>query len=48
LTALGVAASDGFETEIQLAHAPTHVAVEPLDDVSGRALSRSAVVAVGA
>jgi hypothetical protein len=44
LTALGVADSHGFETEIRLPHAPAHIAVEPLDG-DGKALARSAVVA---
>ena len=45
---MGVSASHGFETEIRLDHAPSHLAVEPLDSSGGAGLARSAVVTVGA
>ncbi len=48
LTAIGVSDSHGLETEIRLPHAPTHVAVEPLNGLSDTALARSPVVAVDA
>jgi hypothetical protein len=48
LGALGIADSHGFETEIRLPHAPTYVAVEPLDGSNDRVLARSATVVVGA
>ena len=47
LAPLGVSASHGFETEIRLGHAPSHLAVEPLDASGEVAAARSAVVAVG-
>jgi len=48
LSALGVAESHGFETEIRLRAAPSHVAVEPLDGSGDTALARSAEVVIGA
>ncbi len=48
LAPLGISASHGFETEIRLEHAPSHVAVEPLAGTGDAALARSAVVEVGA
>jgi hypothetical protein len=48
LSTMGVSGSHGFETEIRLGHAPSHLAVEPLDSSGGAGLARSAVVRVGA
>jgi Arylsulfotransferase (ASST) len=45
---VGVSVSHGFETEIRLGHAPSHLAVEPLGGSGDAALARSAVVTVGA
>jgi Arylsulfotransferase (ASST) len=44
---VGVSASHGFETEIRLGHAPSHLAVEPLGGSGDAALARSVVVTVG-
>jgi hypothetical protein len=46
LRTAGVADAHGFETEIELPHAPSHVAVEPLS-ADGAMLARSAVARVG-
>jgi Arylsulfotransferase (ASST) len=48
LSTIGVAESHGFETEIRLRSAPSHLAVEPLDGSGDATLARSAVVRVGA
>jgi len=48
LSMLGVAESHGFETEIRLHRAPSHVAVEPLDGSGDTVLARSAAVVIGA
>jgi hypothetical protein len=47
LAPLGIGAAHGFETEIRLRQAPTHLAVEALDGSGEVALARSAVVTVG-
>jgi Arylsulfotransferase (ASST) len=48
LRTVGIAEVRGFETEILLPRAPSHVAVEPMGEFDGAALARSAVVPVGA
>jgi Arylsulfotransferase (ASST) len=48
LRIVGVAEAHGFETEIDVPHPPSHLAVEPLSDHGGAGLARSAVVRVGA
>ena len=48
LAPVGVSVSHGFETEIRLDHAPSHLAVEPLSGSGDAALARSAVVSRGA
>jgi hypothetical protein len=48
LRTIGIADAHGFETEIRVPHAPTHVAVQALGETNGTRLARSAVVAVSA
>ncbi|MFZ0387309.1 MAG: arylsulfotransferase family protein [Solirubrobacteraceae bacterium] len=47
LSTLGISSSHGFETEIRLGHAPSHLAVEAVGGSGDAALSRSAVVVTG-